>query len=231
VGNDLVFGDGQYDSQTSEGKRLIAHELAHTIQQNTHNLMTLMRSCNCSDFEHGRLPTTDEVRDFELDAPRLVYGQYCITGSATDAYNCYAWSVGVIDEFFSNSYINSHFAADSYSDIDVLTYHGLDLFYHSFGLIPTETTGNPDVLVYGERWPQHAAKLSNFACDSNYLYESKLGSGMRIAHHPDQLEGSVYGNIRRAYRFATIDPYRYPRPPRRSLYPTTVPYSEPRFPR
>jgi Domain of unknown function (DUF4157) len=33
VGRDVVFGAGQYAPGTSEGRRLIAHELAHTIQQ------------------------------------------------------------------------------------------------------------------------------------------------------------------------------------------------------
>jgi hypothetical protein len=33
VGNDIVFGEGQYKPNTLEGKRLLAHELAHTIQQ------------------------------------------------------------------------------------------------------------------------------------------------------------------------------------------------------
>lgn len=32
VGNDIVFGAGQFDSGTREGRRLIAHELVHTVQ-------------------------------------------------------------------------------------------------------------------------------------------------------------------------------------------------------
>lgn len=32
-GKDIAFGAGQYSTQTGQGKRLIAHELAHTIQQ------------------------------------------------------------------------------------------------------------------------------------------------------------------------------------------------------
>ena len=33
VGQDVVFGPDQYSAETREGRRLIAHELAHTIQQ------------------------------------------------------------------------------------------------------------------------------------------------------------------------------------------------------
>lgn len=35
VGTNIVFGDGQYAPATAEGRRLIAHELAHIVQQRT----------------------------------------------------------------------------------------------------------------------------------------------------------------------------------------------------
>jgi hypothetical protein len=38
VGQDVVFGAGQYSPETSSGKRLLAHELTHTIQQRPHTL-------------------------------------------------------------------------------------------------------------------------------------------------------------------------------------------------
>ena len=38
VGNNIVFGQGQYQPNTLEGRRLLAHELTHVIQQsNTQN--------------------------------------------------------------------------------------------------------------------------------------------------------------------------------------------------
>jgi outer membrane protein OmpA-like peptidoglycan-associated protein len=33
IGNDVVFGDGQYDPHSAAGQRLIAHEMAHVVQQ------------------------------------------------------------------------------------------------------------------------------------------------------------------------------------------------------
>lgn len=33
VGRDIVFGQGQYQPETTEGQRLIAHEVVHTVQQ------------------------------------------------------------------------------------------------------------------------------------------------------------------------------------------------------
>ena len=35
VGRDVAFGTGQYSPNTSEGKRLLAHELTHVVQQHT----------------------------------------------------------------------------------------------------------------------------------------------------------------------------------------------------
>lgn len=36
VGRDIVFGAGQYQPSTNEGRQLIAHELTHVLQQNGH---------------------------------------------------------------------------------------------------------------------------------------------------------------------------------------------------
>ncbi|MBK6730899.1 MAG: DUF4157 domain-containing protein [Bacteroidetes bacterium] len=33
-GNDIYFGEGQYNVDSGEGKHLLAHELTHTLQQN-----------------------------------------------------------------------------------------------------------------------------------------------------------------------------------------------------
>jgi uncharacterized protein DUF4157/putative RNase toxin 4 of polymorphic toxin system len=44
VGNQIVFGSGQYAPDTAEGRRLIAHELTHTIQQGGTNTRQVQRS-------------------------------------------------------------------------------------------------------------------------------------------------------------------------------------------
>jgi N-acetylmuramidase-like protein/uncharacterized protein DUF4157 len=50
VGNDIVFGKGQYRPSSTEGKRLLAHELSHTIQQSSSlPSMTDMTSRKFSD--------------------------------------------------------------------------------------------------------------------------------------------------------------------------------------
>lgn len=43
VGNDVVFGAGQYQPGSSTGNHLIAHELAHTVQQQKNRVSPLVR--------------------------------------------------------------------------------------------------------------------------------------------------------------------------------------------
>jgi hypothetical protein len=38
IGNDVIFGSGSYFPETKEGKKLLAHELAHVAQQQSHHL-------------------------------------------------------------------------------------------------------------------------------------------------------------------------------------------------
>jgi len=44
VGRDMVFGAGQFAPEATEGKRLLAHELAHTVQQRRGNGLVYRRS-------------------------------------------------------------------------------------------------------------------------------------------------------------------------------------------
>jgi hypothetical protein len=43
IGNDILFGKGQYNPYTNIGKKLLAHELTHVVQQNNQNT-TISRS-------------------------------------------------------------------------------------------------------------------------------------------------------------------------------------------
>jgi uncharacterized protein DUF4157 len=42
AGRDIYFGEGSYDPTGSEGKRLLAHELAHVLQQTGHRTSDTM---------------------------------------------------------------------------------------------------------------------------------------------------------------------------------------------
>lgn len=44
VGNDIVFGENQFQPGTTAGRKLLAHELTHTVQQNGRGANSLQRS-------------------------------------------------------------------------------------------------------------------------------------------------------------------------------------------
>jgi hypothetical protein len=44
VGRDVVFGHGQYDPHTNDGRRLLAHELVHVVQQSGGNSASTLHS-------------------------------------------------------------------------------------------------------------------------------------------------------------------------------------------
>ena len=39
IGSDIAFGSGQYRPGTDSGRRLLAHELVHTVQQRSGGLI------------------------------------------------------------------------------------------------------------------------------------------------------------------------------------------------
>jgi hypothetical protein len=83
VGNDLVFGTGQFAPATQEGRRLIAHELTHVVQQTGAGLVrrkavTKALVPGMDDEDQTRCELDDPVapaprvlqRDFALEPPR-----------------------------------------------------------------------------------------------------------------------------------------------------------------
>jgi len=65
VGNHIVFGTGQYDPGTAGGRRILAHELAHTIQQSgggpSESIATLRISEPSDASEREASDTADRV--------------------------------------------------------------------------------------------------------------------------------------------------------------------------
>jgi hypothetical protein len=210
LGQDLFFARSQYQPETMQGRHLIAHELAHVVQQGKVE-PTIMRTIDCSRFSGSRPPSTDEARFLTEDFPRLRPEDFCVTAERTSSYNCYAFSVGITNQFIDESIIDTQ-----YGNRDgTLTFADLNEFYNAYGLVPTDVDG--EVVVFGNgRMPQHAAKRTPFLSGGRPVYESKLGQEERIAHFIDELEGGLYGNIQRGY--ARV-PLRI-----RQLSHTTMPY-------
>jgi hypothetical protein len=58
VGQDIVFGSGQYSAHTSGGRQLLAHELAHTVQQAGPMAQRVQRTEKVTLKLKGRAPLT-----------------------------------------------------------------------------------------------------------------------------------------------------------------------------
>ena len=67
VGNNVVFGGGRYAPNTIKGKRLLAHELMHVIQQKTNTMFCQSEACTTRFTRaHNFLTFIDLMREAEM---------------------------------------------------------------------------------------------------------------------------------------------------------------------
>jgi hypothetical protein len=91
VGQDVVFGAGQYVLGTSEGKRLLAHELTHTVQQNRNSFPNnlFIRKSNTYETEANKaaevILQTNELHEMQNFSFSKITGlQRQVDGSEED---------------------------------------------------------------------------------------------------------------------------------------------------
>ncbi len=80
VGNNVVFGHGKFSPQTQSGQKLIAHELAHTVQQGTANESApLQRKCGPSEFSSVPVDCdlTQVAAGDKAKGPRFLFNINC----------------------------------------------------------------------------------------------------------------------------------------------------------
>jgi hypothetical protein len=197
LGRDIAFAPGEYQPESPEGRRLLAHELTHVVQQNDSSVQTLMRACDCSAVG-ARDPTSGEKTFLSGKFPNLVSGNWCVSAPATPTYNCFAWSIGNTSKWIDKE------VDTVYGDNDgTLEFSDFDDFYSVEGAltpVTNATPADPEVVLYGKGGePTHAAAKSATPCGFATV-ESKLGEYVRIIHNARELEGgSVYGDIDRYY--------------------------------
>jgi Domain of unknown function (DUF4157) len=68
IGNHIMFGQGQYSPNTIQGKRLLAHELTHVIQQNSVRASSNVSQIDSNAIEISRAPGPTG-RTFGKDVP------------------------------------------------------------------------------------------------------------------------------------------------------------------
>src|SRR5262245_43065565 len=113
VGRDVVFGAGQYNWETMAGKKLLAHELAHVVQQGATSSDVLQRKVTI-----GELPPLTEV-DFDALADQVFNA---IEGLGTDEEAVYSAlqqlrrDPGAISTLIQR-YAQRHKGADMIADI------------------------------------------------------------------------------------------------------------------
>jgi hypothetical protein len=102
LGHDIVFGADRYTPGTHQGRRLIAHELAHVVQQSQTDLLPLVQR---QSFTGGPGKTAKD-KDRPLTAfqgpmlPTTSPGGTVVPGTASTAQNCAGDSCNI------NKYIN-----------------------------------------------------------------------------------------------------------------------------
>jgi hypothetical protein len=194
-GANIVFGAGQYSPESGQGRRLLAHELTHVIQQGSSS-ESVMRTniCNCPSVG-ARDPSPAETADAGAKYPNLQNGDWCVTGPATDVYNCIAWTIGVTNRWVWDE-VDA--AGDNNGTVSVSDF---DAFYGARGLTPAVgSPANPQIALFANSTgPTHAARVSSSSCGGTQMFESKRGKNIRILHVVTQLEGGIYGNIVKFY--------------------------------
>ena len=84
IGNHIVFGAGQYRPETAEGRELLAHELAHVVQQNEGVVSPRLIQRQCGDLTHvdaAPAPSFNAFRPFQWTGEcGAKDGDTCING-------------------------------------------------------------------------------------------------------------------------------------------------------
>ena len=98
TGSHVVFGSGQYSSDSSQGRRLLAHELAHVVQQrSTPGSAVVHRKAMATRFSEE--PTLDDISEGKKVLKEGDKGESVIRVT-TALYDLGHYSITVIDESF-----------------------------------------------------------------------------------------------------------------------------------
>lgn len=114
TGNDIVFAEGQYSPQTKEGKKLLAHELTHVVQQQKTNTNQTLHghSQNGLPVQKKEVPPVQPTEDFARVKMSNKYGSYFVRDDIE-------WHVAPLGFFLDLIVIFSEETAKKYSNQEV----------------------------------------------------------------------------------------------------------------
>jgi hypothetical protein len=113
-GNSIVFGEGQYSPNSDSGKRLLAHELTHVVQQNNNTARRLIQ-------KNGD------------PAAAPVYGEACSEGASDPCQfsRCDGLHVGINNDFTrAMNYATAAYGALGASPLSQRTIDALDWYFN-----------------------------------------------------------------------------------------------------
>ena len=84
VGSDVAFRSGAYDPDSSSGKKLIAHELTHVVQQSGESVTGSDDTPRAAKERHGELPRDEEPQTaHEISDPAMTVQRFCELGGGS----------------------------------------------------------------------------------------------------------------------------------------------------
>ena len=95
VGRDVVFGAGSYSPQTTSGRQLLAHELAHVVQQGFSNRQ-VQRQVAAPERESGASPAGEE-KCYPCQVANGL-GVCCYAANAPMIPECFEMATKIIDD-------------------------------------------------------------------------------------------------------------------------------------
>ena len=136
----------------------------------------------------GRSPSVYEKKQLSTWFPNLYDNKWWrVTGEACGTYNCIAWSVGVTNTWLWPGTTEAIF----------------DKFYLSYGYVPLgvgEAAERAEIAYWEKPGGESTHGCRKVAGE---VWESKLGSSLRILHTLTDLESATYGRVAKFYRRAS----------------------------
>jgi hypothetical protein len=131
--------------------------------------------------------------DLEEDCPSLKQHLYTITSPKDPKYNCVAFAVGDLNQFWYDVGVSGYYWPPGAPGADTLA--GWSRVFEIHGYTETDNgtleSEYEKVAIYAtDSGPEHVARQK-----SSGIWASKMGKGVDMEHTLEALEGAFYGRV------------------------------------